>query len=216
MAPKAKATTAGGVEHLRRRRQEVDDDIADLAREAKRLKAVESRAAKRKEEPFTEFQKQVAVTLYLLDGWRVGAAISYLEAIAPGHSDLVEAVETWALKLPWEVLDRMREEDLAPRATVYRKASAYLVNWRLERWTEAQNDTAGLAPPTAEVLRQHDRIAYAADAVVGGRRDASQTRNRMWASRWRRNHGVVLGTPQVVDDQSYAEKQQKVRSSTYR
>lgn len=125
MAPKARAAAAGGVEDRRRRRGEVDASIVELAREAKRLRAIESRAAKRAEEPFTDFRKQVAVTLYLLDGWRVGAAVDYLEAIAPEGSDLAEAVETGVLQHPWEVLDRMREEDLAPRPTVYKAASLY-------------------------------------------------------------------------------------------
>ena len=156
----------------------------------------------------------VAVTLYLLDNWRVGPAVDYLEKIAPGCPGLVEAVETWAICVPWEVLDRMRDEGLAPRGTVYRKASDFYVKWRLTRWTEGQNDTAGLAPPTAEVLRQHDRIAYATGAAVGGRQDSSQTKNRMWATRWRKTHGVALGTPQVADDVPLAERRQKVRCST--
>ena len=102
---------------LRQHKQEIEREEAELRRELKRLKAEAGKMAQRASQPFTAFQKDVAVTLYLLGGWKADPAVDYLLQLRGGCTDLeqlVEFVETWVLEVPLDVLIDMDEEDRAP------------------------------------------------------------------------------------------------------
>ena len=203
MAPKRNRS----LDDMRQRKEEIEREEAELNGELKRLKVETGKIAKRASQSFTAFQKDVAVTIYLLGGWKADPAVDYLFQLRGGCTDaeqLVEFVETWVLEVPLDVLIDMDEEDMAPKATVYKKASDNYLKWRLARWVEHENVEHGLTPPTASVLRHHDLLlgSTGAGGRGGGRMrgDSSMTRNRLWAIRWRKSHAVSLGVPRVVDN----------------
>ena len=109
------------------------------------------RDAKRAENPYTPFQKDVALTLFLLGDWSTGAAVDFLQQSNPDDVELWRQVETWAAEAPLDTLVAMREQAWAPRPNVYKVAHTYYVKWRLARAVEGLNDQ-GVAPPTASCM----------------------------------------------------------------
>ena len=199
MAPKRKLSLA----ELGQRKLDIANEKVAVRQELKRLRSQERAAAKQENQPFTAYQKDVALTLFCLGGWRLEPAVDYLESVAPEdvELDLVETVETWALEAPLEKMLDMEKEGTAPKASVHKNAADYFLKWSLAQWVADQNDL-GVTPSTAAVLRQRGRLAEAAGVPPARARrlaDAALVRNRAWASRWRRSHAVGLGVPRVVD-----------------
>ena len=122
---------------------------SSIKQKVKRLQSQSRRAARREQDPFTRYQKEVAITLYLLNGWEASAAVAHLEGLYPGRPGLDALVEAWVLSEPLESITLMDEKDTAPRSNVFDAASAFFVKWKLARWVEDQNSRCGLAPPTA-------------------------------------------------------------------
>ena len=203
MAPKRSAA------ELALAMQAVRDEEAACRKEAKRLQTQARRAARREQDPFSAYQKDVAMTLFLLAEWRAGAAVEYLEGLKPGHPGLETLVEEWVLATPQERINLMGEEETAPKASVFRYASGFYLKYQLARWVEHRNTEDGVAPPTSDVLRQHDIIAVEHGVGTASRRRIDIPRNRTWATRWRRQHRVVLGTPRVEEHQSVEEMRSK-------
>ena len=54
---------------------------SSIKQKVKRLQSQSRRAARREQDPFTRYQKEVAITLYLLNGWEASAAVAHLEGL---------------------------------------------------------------------------------------------------------------------------------------
>ena len=144
MSPKRKLS----LEEVQHRRQELELEKADNRQELKRLKAEESRESRRESCPFTKFQQEVALTLYLLGGWRVEPAIDYLDRIDCSRGDDDDEanwrkVEKWAAEKPQEVIDVMGDKLLAPNPKVYKAAARHFAQWQTKKWVEHQNVAYG-------------------------------------------------------------------------
>ena len=195
-------------------RQEVAAQEQDCSRKLRRVEQ-ELRSRSRAEQTgFTACQRHVALTIFVLDDWKVGPAVDFLLTLQPDHPDLEYLLKEWALEEPLDVLLQMEKACTAPRPSAFKRASSFLVKWRLEQWVAVRNVECGLAPPTAEVLRQHDVLAADVGGVRVGcaRGDSSQARNRMWGTRWRRAHAVVLREPRVVDAVPVDDMRSKARA----
>ena len=141
----------------------------------KRLSALGGESEARR--PYTSFEKEGALTMYLMGGWVAAPAVAYLESLGKASPVVTELFENAALERPVEALNALVDQDEAPKKNVYARARSFCTDWRLARWVEVQNDNHSVAPPTSEVLRRR-------------RADTSLSRNRQWCTWWRRKHGV--------------------------
>ena len=166
--------------------------------------------------PFTAYERDIALTLYMMDNCSVEAAVDFLSRSPAGCTRNLVAgfVESWAAEEPQDALLSLAFVDEAPKKTVFMRASKFYAKWRLEGWIANQNDQKGIAPPTASVLAQHDVLLAErlGEGLLLPRGDMTVSRNRQWATRLRRAFFCKLGTPKLEEDLSAAEIQAKVLS----
>jgi hypothetical protein len=160
---------------------------------------------------FTEYERQVALTIFMMAECCVSPAIAYMSASPAAGGNLEELILAWASDRPPEELLTLAFTDEAPKRSVYMRASKFYAKCRLEDWIARRNDDQGIAPPTASVLHQHDALLaeHLGEGLLRSRGDMGLSRNRQWATRMRRDFCCKLGVPKFEEDLSAAEIQAK-------
>jgi hypothetical protein len=204
MAPKAKRSS----EDLQREMSGLVAAEARCKADIRRLRQSEATCS-RTSCKYTGFQKDIALTIFLLENWSVGPAAAFLQSLRQSHCDVEALVENLALTRPVEELNAMIDRGAA-KPSVYSRAKSFCIGWRLTRWVEEQNAVHGVAPPTGDVLRRRDAIESEIDGHAEQfRADTSLSRNREWCKWWRQKHGVKLGHPVVDEGLTQQEKVDK-------
>ena len=124
MAPKR------SIDELVRERDEIKRQERECGRALRRLRALAKRESMWEDPLFTPFQRDVALAIFVLDGWRPLASVGFLEHVRPCQSDLEVLVESWVAELRIDTLCAMGDARTAHDPEVFKRASEFHFRWR--------------------------------------------------------------------------------------
>ena len=170
---------------------------AGLTTISKRIKLEKRRAASKERAWLLEQQhKDIVLTLYQLSDFACDAVVPYLDRIRAerhwprrGDEELCDMVVAVFMEQELEYMLALLDVESISDVSAYAMAYEYSIQWRVAAWTEQQNLTKGIAPPTAHVLDKLEKARSAAPVGVplfrwgtiddkGSRRRASKLRER--------------------------------------
>ena len=137
MAPKAKRCVA-----------DLQEDIVALDARGQACKAELRRMEQclQGPRPYTAFERNVALTIFVMHKWGREPAVACLRVRVPEHGDIVEQLETWALEEPLARMIVLDDAAEAPHASVFKKAADFYTKWRLAAWVSGRMTMASAHP----------------------------------------------------------------------
>ena len=130
------------------------------------------------------------------------------------HGAALRVAEDIALASAYDSVDDLRDLANTACAQPFRSAARFWQNWAAHDYVVSSNQVMGLTVPSAAVFGEkvlQERIAASLAGTEQPPPPGSSGR-RMWAHRWRRRMGVVIGTNRARQYVPVAELQEKARA----
>ena len=203
--------------------QRLADEYAAANRRHRSASSLESRRRSRdKSWGLSALQVRVAECLCCLSGGKTECVAAYVHRVwgkavpenLGQHGTAVRVAEDIALASAYDSVDDLQDLANTACAQPLRTAARFWQSWAPYDYVASSNQVMDVTVPSATVFDENvlqDRIAASLAGVEQPPLSGSSGR-RMWAHRWRRRMGVIIGTNRARQYVPVAELQEKARA----